>query len=369
MDKPEQKVRDFLVAEGWSVSDQPDSGPGGPDLRLEKGPYAYVAEVKRPAESRADRVIALFAQAILQAQTYARHQGAKPLAILSLKEVPDALIAKIDRFREQFAADVAFGLIGDDGRHHFAGAGLESLNRHEPKRRNASIAAARIQAHNLFSDLNQWMLKVLLAPEIPPELLSAPRGEYKSGSDLATAAQVSAMSASRFLFVLRKEGFVADERVIRLVRREELFRRWQASLTRSSLEAPFKFLIPGAGQLHKFLMRHKSCLGLFDAAEAIGLGHVSGTTPYIYVPQLGTHSGLTLWKGIVPARDGDTPGLILRQPLAPESVFRGAVMRNDIPVTDVIQTWLDVSIHPARGREQAEVIENRILGRVIRGSA
>jgi len=33
-----------------------------------------------------------------------------------------------------------------------------------------------------------------------------------------------------------------------------------------------------------------------------------------------------------------------------------------VPVADVIQCWLDVSSHPARGAEQAAFIWKRVLG-------
>jgi hypothetical protein len=35
--------------------------------------------------------------------------------------------------------------------------------------------------------------------------------------------------------------------------------------------------------------------------------------------------------------------------------------------SDVIQVWVDVSSHPSRGREQADLIRKRILARVIEG--
>ena len=51
------------------------------------------------------------------------------------------------------------------------------------------------------------MLKVLLAPEVPEELLSAPREQYRNASQLAEAAQVSVMSAFRFVQQLQVEGY------------------------------------------------------------------------------------------------------------------------------------------------------------------
>ena len=48
------------------------------------------------------------------------------------------------------------------------------------------IAGQRLP--HLFSDLNQWMLKVLLAESIPANLLSAPRARYRNPTELARAA-------------------------------------------------------------------------------------------------------------------------------------------------------------------------------------
>ncbi len=82
------------------------------------------------------------------------------------------------------------------------------------------------ESGQLFSDLNQWMLKVLLAPEIPAQMLAAPRGEYQKALQLAKAADVSPMSAFRFIRQLRQKSFLDEEDdTLHVVRREELMRR------------------------------------------------------------------------------------------------------------------------------------------------
>src|SRR5256885_4784125 len=102
------------------------------------------------------------------------------------------------------------------------------------------------------------MLKVLLAPELPEGLLNAPRGRYCSGAELAAAAQVSAMSASRFLTQLGNENFLdRSSSHLRLVRRRELFSRWSAAATRPGAEIPARFLVrvPVALQMRELLDR------------------------------------------------------------------------------------------------------------------
>ena len=52
--------------------------------------------------------------------------------------------------------------------------------------------------------------------------------------------------------------------------------------------------------------------------------------------------------------------MIVHRPGFPESVFRGCVERDGVPVADALQCWLDVSFHAARGEEQAKEIAARI---------
>jgi hypothetical protein len=42
------------------------------------------------------------------------------------------------------------------------------------------------------------------------------------------------------------------------------------------------------------------------------------------------------------------------------------VRHHGVPVADIVQVWLDVSNHPARGKEQAEQIWKRVLAPSIR---
>ena len=168
-----------------------------------------------------------------------------------------------------------------------SGARLEELNA-EPARAARRVAGPPI-GQALFSDLNQWMLKVLLAPELPDTLLSAPRGRYRNASQLAAAANVSVMSAFRFVRQLQLEGHLEEAAPsLSVVRREELFSRWHAASSGRVEEVPMRFLLGGEApsQLRHLLSGERACLGLFAAADALGLGLVSGVPPHVYVPRL-----------------------------------------------------------------------------------
>ena len=208
------------------------------------------------------------------------------------------------------------------------------------------------KASDLFSDLNQWLLKVLLASELPVHLLNAPRASYRHGSALAEAARVSVMGASRFLRRMREEGFLENfAQAFRVVRCGELFRRWQSAALRTSPELRMACLIPAPGsrQLQKVAVGMGDCIGVFAAADLLKLGHVGGVPPHLYVRHLLPTSPDASWAGLAPVSPGEPAQIILKQPAAPESLFRAAMRVDNVLVSDALQIWLDASVQPSRG--------------------
>jgi hypothetical protein len=322
-------------------------------------------------------VIPLLSQAILQAQRYAAEvKGSKPMAVLYVEQAPESMFKKVIGFMDAYRPSAAIAIVTPEGlglvRWNDKGpCEIKSPQRSTPRnmaRHPGARGTTPPKMFNLFSDLNQWMLKVLLAPDIREDLLNAPRNRYRSGSELANAAQCSQMSASRLLQHLRQEGFL-DEYTsgLRVVRRQELFKRWRAAAMRSSPEIPMRFTVRAAvqQQLKALLQsdRVQTCLGLFSAADALGMGHVSGVPPCVYVPKLsGFANNLhnPAWA-MVTLYPEAAPDLTVRQAMAPEATFKGAVRQGGILCADIIQVWLDVSNHPSRGQEQADHIYNTVL--------
>lgn len=377
-----EKLASFfdLVGAKYTEAEQSATGPKM-DGEIIKDGVRYTLEVKRLSEGRTDRVIPLLSQAILQAQSYAAAlKGAKPMAVLFVEHAPESMFKKVIGFMDTYRPSAAIAIVtpeglslvrwNDDGPCEIKPSERPTLG--NLARLPGAGGTAPPKVFNLFSDLNQWMLKVLLAPDIREELLNAPRNRYRSGSDLATAAQCSQMSASRLLQHLRQEGFLDEySGALRVVRRKELFKRWRAAAMRSSPEIPMRFTVRVAvqQQLKNLLQsdRIQTCLGLFSAADALGMGHVSGVPPYVYVPKLpGFANDLhnPAWAMVTLYPEG-APDLIVRQAMAPEATFKGAVRREGVLCADIIQVWLDVSNHPSRGQEQADHIYNTVLQPLI----
>jgi hypothetical protein len=367
---------------GWRVKADPSFGHREADLLISRDRFRYIVELKVSSEGRRDRLVPLLSQAILQARAVAQAlpEPASPLAIIAAPVISPGAAKGLQNFLEEFAPDAAAGIIDREGFLYFHGPGLEKLNAPAP-------SPARRQHHPspesayLFSDLNQWMLKVLLAPLLPVELLQAPRGEYRNASELAAAAEVSVMSAFRFVRQLRQEGFFdSDSEVLRLVRREELMHRWQAAHLRLAPELPLRWIISAKSDrqlpaaLHSYAVHPgvkqkvppRACLGLFAAAEFLGFGFVHGVPPYFYLENL--DKGVLNHLGLSPEGAEHGPDVFVRIPASRESVFRGAVKREGVPVADIVQVWLDVSSHPARGAAQAEEIRRRVFAPFLEGN-
>jgi hypothetical protein len=322
--------------------------------------------MKAASEGRSDRLVPLLAQAVLESGR-AAGQNVVPLAVVCAPKIAPSAAAQVIRFAKDYAPDVAIGVVDLEGLRMFRGPHLEALNaeaKHIPLAARGSIR----ESGHLFSDLNQWMLKVLLAPELPDGLLSAPRGQYRNASQLARAANVSVMSAFRFVQQLQHQGFLESAPDLNLVRREDLFNRWQALAVRSLREVPMRFVLPGdvQAQLRKMLSSGGACLALFAAADALKLGFVHGVPPYVYVQRVQA-AKLAAWKHLRPCGPNEPPDVIVRQAAAPQSVFRGMVRPAGMAACDVLQVWVDLAAHPSRGREQADLIRKRVLERVIEG--
>jgi hypothetical protein len=379
----EQLLRD----NGWKVLKEPGEQNVRPDLIAERSGKRLLFEIKRASEGRRDRVIPLLSQAALEAAHYSRNLAghAVPVAIVGSNHIPDSVADEAKQFIRERAPDVAVGLVDLEGLRSFAGHGLESLNSERRKGSGVSSPKLRPRAPQLFSDLNQWMLKVLLAPGIPEEYLSAPRGHYQGASQLAEAASVSVMSAFRFVDQFSKQGFLDQRsRRLRVVRSNELMRRWQAASQQRVVEIPMRWILnkgeealpntlrtflsaeamPSDGKRKPFSSpRPRACLGLFAAAETLGLGFVHGVQSYLYLERMSQDIVGSL--GLSEKGADQQADIYVRIPGNRESVFRGAVVKEGVPSSDILQVWLDVSQHPSRGKEQADLIWRRVLAPVF----
>ena len=95
----------------------------------------------------------------------------------------------------------------------------------------------------------------------------------------------------------------------------------------------------------------------------MGFKFVHGIQPHLYIERIDQEAlrelGLSLETA---AREAD---VFVRVPKYPEAVFRAAVERDGVPTSDILQVWLDVSSHPARGKDQADLLRKRVFSQIL----
>jgi hypothetical protein len=294
---------------GWRVHRPSAMKDIGADLSLDANAKKYIVQLMVSSEGRRDRLIPLLSQAILQARELAQHspEPTVPIAVVAAKHIPPSVAEQIKQFAARYAPEVGVGIIDAEGFRSFSGVGLEGFDA-KPTRR----VAYPPRVPDLFSDLNQWMLKIFLGQRLPEPLISVPREPLRNATQLAIAANVSVMSASRLLNQLAERNFLdANRERLQIIRVEELLELWVSANRQAGDEIPARWILKrGPHQLQSSLREYTShhdsgstvsqrlpsrhaikvlprcCLGLFSAAATLGFGFVQGVPPHIYLERL-----------------------------------------------------------------------------------
>lgn len=367
----EELIRRLFVDAGWKVRAQVRLNGHEADLAVSRGKEHYVVEIKAVSRGSSVPLEQPWSMACLKAMAGSDEKH-KPLAVVVAPQVSEAAARRLQAYQRDFAPDVAIGIVDSRGYRYFDPPALHRLNAEPLGPHKESLASNRASAPNLFSDLNQWLMKVLLAPELKPGVIGSPQKLCRNATELANSGDCSIMSAHRFIEELKSEGFLDEgARHLRLVRREQLFKRWLSAKSHVQADASYRMVIRRDLRQkfdHYFSPLH-ACLGLFAAADELGVGFVSGVPPYVLVDRPSViPGGPDALKGsaeLIPVEKGEPADLIVRVPKARKSVMRGVVKPRGTPCSDVIQTWLDVSNHGSRGEEQAALIWKEHLGKLV----
>lgn len=336
----------------------------GRDLAIELGNRLYSIRLMRARDARIPVLRGFLAEGILEAQA---DSEVHLLPVIAAPSISDTVVQALQEFADKVAPHQAWGVVDARGRLGLYGPLSVSL----PPLAERLPHVVRPRGPSLFSDVHQWLLKVLLAPHLPEGLVQAPRQErVSSARQLASLGGVSLGSAARFVRALDAAGHLERrQRQLVLVRRRELLESWRSAARPTSSPLGLSWAISPSqseGALAGLFERlHgegvKACLGLHAACDALGFSFVRGVKPLVYVDRLPDAVGALRLAGLSPSAGGRPPDLFLDSPQAPRSCFTAAVERGALQVTDVVQSWLDVFWHPARGREQAEILWEQIL--------
>ena len=335
-----------------------------------------------PAEDIRLRVLDLFREDIFKGLlAEAILHRLQPTAVPAEERPPAAIAILLSRFSTK-AVDLArqyvnahdpslqWAVMDVTGRVALSAAGQVQEERVEPLRSRVDYRASDDAPRKMFSPNNQWLLKVLLLSGIGPKQWGGP-GQSVDGyslSDLAGIAGKPQSSVSIFIGLAERQGWLKREsgRLV-MLQIPRLLDQWSYHLRNNPDPAvPVGSIYPGEEReavLARLRGRADAVIGGHAGAHLMGLGAGNVDTPRIHVRHLA--SGFRdLGLAEVPH---DRAIAILSQPKAVDAVFRGAVIDlHGLPLTDLLQIYLDVRLSMARGEEQADHIYERALAPFFR---
>jgi hypothetical protein len=377
--KPEeywiQRVRKLLQAALPDSVEVARDRPGRhqPDLIVSSAGSVVLIELKLARGPRISEVEGLFAKAVLSLRRQAASRKQVLVAIVAISRFGKKLEQAVREYMEEFAPDIGWGLVDalDQSVLEIPELGVEVRHRGSLRQWDEPDSARRDR--QLFTDLNRWMLKVLLLRNAPKELWGGPRHAPAHPTELAEIAQVSVSKAHRFASAFHAEGFLRKTKSgLRLVRVDSLLEVWlQDERYRSPRTVHVRPLVPsrdspsseqdwsGESQLPRTAWGD-AVLGGGIAAEIGDLLRIVGSfVPLVHV-KIPFSNALQDWS--LERCDTRDAQFVLNRPLYPRSVFSGEVhRRRGAPVVDVWQIALDSVRTDPRGLEQADYIVQRVI--------
>jgi hypothetical protein len=229
-----------------------------------------------------------------------------------------------------------------------------------------------------FSDLDQWLLKVFLLgrPGIPADYWGGPQGSVENAFQLSKLAEVSPPVANSWVNEMESSGYlrrIGRKKLIPL-RPNALIEEWRGQYRFGDNRIlPYRSVYPvsDADQyVDDVLKKVRSCnesiplaISGHQACRLLGIKHSSARSMHIYF--WGNVANVANSIGVVPAETLNDADVFLVEPKYPKSVFGGRVIREGIPICDILQCYLDLYNLPDRGREQADFVFENILSKIF----
>jgi len=337
-----------------------DLGTGsGMRFRLRDGVRSGADLVVRMAagnERRARAVVVLCANA-RTAQVMHAAERAQRVARQS-KAIPAVALPAVSERLRRMLRQLGVGYLGLDGHVFLSGAGIH-IDR-EPGTRDRVVRKSA--SASLFADRSSVLVRRLLED-----------GKLCGGvRRLAAELGVSAGLASRLLARLKDEGFVAEgDGGLRLADAAGLLDEWRVDYQRRARRQFERRMYLHAPEVATVMRRLASAAGRADLPPW-GLSFHAGASlvaAYAFFSEVHVLLGGDVWEqsaerfgraaGLVPATA--EANVILVQPCYAHSWSHGVRRIGELPVVSDVQLFLDLSVYPRRGAEQAERVREHIL--------
>lgn len=338
------------------------AGAHGVDVIANRSGHRAAVLVKHLATMRIRDLEGQLAAGVLVLQ---RHSSAAevPLVVIVTRRFAARAEHAAEQFMDTYAPGVGWCLLARDGRLRLKAPDLGLDIREQT---NRPPTPPRATTTRLFTDLNRWLLKVMLMRAQPPTSWGGPRAglPYRNPTELHRVAGVSLETAHRFVRTFEAADFIrrAPEG-LRIVRADALFEQWlHDERTRAPMRMPARGLYGSVERNDLLVMLEaagtRHAIGGYAACAELGLLHATRQQLDIHVDTDAAQALLILELEACEPRDATV--WIVRSRYR-ESVFRGVTQTDQGPVVDELQAALDVIHDPGRGNEQAKFIVSRLL--------
>ena len=230
-----------------------------------------------------------------------------------------------------------------------------------------------------FSDLDQWLLKVFLLshPVISADFWGGPRGIVENAFQLSKLAGVSPPVANSWVNAMEGSGYLkrVGRKKLILLRSRAILEEWRGKYRFGDHRIlPYRSIYPVSDSdkfLEEILAKIKSsrknmvplAISGHQACRLLGVKHSTAKSIHIY--SWGNIHFVAGLLDLVPAEAANEADLFLVESKYPKSVFGGRVIKEGIPVCDLLQIYLDLFNLPDRGREQADFVYQNILSQIF----
>lgn len=275
-----------------------------------------------------------------------------------LGAVPAIGLPRVGPGLKQLLGDLGVGYVGADGQIFIHGPGI-LIDRQVPRSQGK---VPWDQSSNLFADKSSLLLRYLF--RAPSERLGI--------VDLSDELGISAGLVSRLASRLRRDGYlVDDDGLVRLADREALLDDWQDFYRRrASRQREERFYLHARDSAG--VLQHLAAVARDDGLPQWALSSQAGASlvaPFAFFSEIHVLLDPMSWDQAVSAfrRRLDLEpvqreaNVVLVQPYYKHSWHFGLRVLEGLPVVSDLQLFLDLSVYPRRGAEQAGRIREHIL--------
>lgn len=358
----QHSIQSVFVHMGCTVTQLEHTKGSGVDFIVEIQGDRYAAMVKTLTSPRTEDVIGRFSTMILQSQRTHWPPETMPLLTVAVPRWGTPMADRIRSHMQEHAPHFTWALLDHvRGAIHLepstAGGESQPLVWYS----EAPLTTSRVKRNaNLFTDLNMWLLKVLLYKDAPEPYRIDISSRIENPNHLSTLADVSRRTAYSFFKTFESMDFLRNtkNKGIHVVRRPALLEMWIQEATRTS---PVKLhCCSSFGELDSWedLLQRAGdmsfALGGFGACRMHGVLHTNASPIWDVHIKGDILTFESLWN--LQACGENEAQINFIESTRTGAIFRCINRRQALPMVDLIQSALDVAPLPGRGREQAEHI-------------